>query len=57
VLNTVRDARARGFETYVLSDAIAAVNLKPGDADEAIRKMELAGARSTTSAKVLATDG
>jgi nicotinamidase/pyrazinamidase len=57
VLNTVLDARARGFETYVLRDAIAAVNLKPGDANEAIRKMESAGARSTTSAKVLATDG
>lgn len=53
VLNTVLDARRLGFETYVITDAIAAVNVKPGDDDRAIRKMESAGARITTSAKVI----
>jgi nicotinamidase/pyrazinamidase len=54
VLNTVLDARRLGFETHVIADAIAAVDVKPGDGDRAIREMESAGARITTSERVLA---
>lgn len=44
VLNTVLDARKLGFETYVLKDGIAAVNVEEGDGAKAIEKMEEAGA-------------
>jgi nicotinamidase/pyrazinamidase len=44
VLNTVLDARKLGFDTYVLKDAIAAVNVEDGDDAAAIKKMEDAGA-------------
>jgi len=44
VLNTVLDARKLGFDTYVLKDAIAAVNVEEGDGAAAIKKMEDAGA-------------
>jgi nicotinamidase/pyrazinamidase len=54
VLNTVLDARRLGFEAYVLEDAIAAVNVNPGDGDSALQKMRDAGALLTTAAKVLA---
>lgn len=56
VLNTVLDARKLGFETHVLADAVAAVDVKPGDGDRAIRKMESAGAGITTSGEVLRND-
>lgn len=45
VLNTVLDARAAGFEVLVLTDAVRAVELAPGDGERAIAKMEQAGAR------------
>jgi len=48
VLNTVLDARRIGFETYLLSDAIGAVDVKPGDGDRAIARMVDAGAISIT---------
>jgi len=44
VLNTVLDARRIGFETYLLSDAIGAVNVEPGDGERAIAQMVGAGA-------------
>jgi nicotinamidase/pyrazinamidase len=47
VLNTVRDARARGFEVVLLSDAIRAVNLKPDDGRNAELEMIRLGAVST----------
>ena len=36
---TALDARRLGFETVVLTRAVAAVNLKPGDEERAIRAM------------------
>ncbi len=44
VLNTVRDALSHGFDVYVLEDAIRAVDVKPGDAERAVRDMQDAGA-------------
>jgi nicotinamidase/pyrazinamidase len=41
---TVLDARRLGFETMVLTNAIAAVNLKAGDEERAISQMAEAGA-------------
>ena len=44
VLHTVLDGCERGFGTFVLADAIAAVNARPGDGDRARATMEQAGA-------------
>ena len=45
---TVVDALREGFEVFVLADAIAAVDLEPGDGARAIDEMRGAGARLTT---------
>lgn len=45
VLNTVRDARALGFEVVLLTDAVAAVNAAPGDGPRALAEMLRLGAR------------
>jgi nicotinamidase/pyrazinamidase len=50
VLATVLDARASGFEVVVLTDAIRAVDVQPGDGERALEKMCTAGARLTDSA-------
>jgi nicotinamidase/pyrazinamidase len=44
VLGTVLDARRLGFETVVLTEAVAAVELTPGDGGAALAQMEEAGA-------------
>ena len=44
VMATALDALALGFETVVLGDAIAAVDLEPGDGQRAIKNMVAAGA-------------
>jgi nicotinamidase/pyrazinamidase len=44
VKETVLDARRRGFVTEVPGDAVAAVNLEPGDGDAALEEMRAAGA-------------
>ncbi len=41
---TALDARRLGFETQVLMNAVAAVNLQPGDAERALTAMASAGA-------------
>ena len=43
VKDTSIDAATHGFATVVLADAIAAVNLKPGDGDAAFDAMRAAG--------------
>jgi nicotinamidase/pyrazinamidase len=48
VLNTVRDALARGFQVLLLKDAVRAVNLRPGDGDRAEQEMLALGARPVT---------
>ncbi|MEJ7748075.1 MAG: isochorismatase family protein [Candidatus Limnocylindrales bacterium] len=42
---TALDAVRLGFETWLISEAIAAVNLRPDDGADAIREMERAGVR------------
>ena len=54
VLHTVLDAVSKGFETYVVSDAIGAVDVEPGDGDRAVGRMADAGARFATSMELLA---
>lgn len=46
VLNTVRDARSLGFDVVLLADAMAAVNVNPGDGPGALAEMLRLGARS-----------
>jgi len=45
VLNTVRDALARGFSVFLLRDAIRAVNVKPADGRNAKTEVFRMGAR------------
>lgn len=40
---TALDADKNGFETFVVEDAIAAVNVKPGDDEKALKAMRKAG--------------
>ena len=49
---TAIEAKQAGFDVVVLSDAIAAVNLKPGDEENALREMERAGVRLASSAEI-----
>jgi len=44
VLQTVLDALNRGFEVYLLRDAVRAVDATPGDGARALARMEAAGA-------------
>ena len=53
VLSTVLDAARRGFETYVLTDLIRAVNQQPDDGENAIVRMKEGGAKTTTSETLL----
>jgi nicotinamidase/pyrazinamidase len=55
VLNTVLDALTRGFETFLLTDAIGAVDVEPGDGSRAIERMVAAGAVATTVAEATST--
>jgi nicotinamidase/pyrazinamidase len=48
------DAAREGFETTVVSDAIRAVEVEPGDGERAIAEMTEAGARVATSDELLA---
>lgn len=44
VKNTVLDALQAGFKTFVIKDAVAAVNAFPGEEEKAWKEMEEAGA-------------
>ena len=44
VLNTVRDALRLGYETFLLADAVRAVDVAPGDGERAIAEMRRLGA-------------
>ena len=48
VLNTVRDARRHGYEVYLLTDAIRAVDVKPDDGRRAEDEMQRLGAKPLT---------
>lgn len=43
VLNTVRDAVKNGFSVVLLTDAVRAVNVHPGDGDKALAEMRALG--------------
>jgi len=47
------DAVRRGFRTSVVIDAVAAVDILPGDGDAALKEMEQAGVRLVTSDGIL----
>lgn len=44
VKNTVFDALKAGFQTFVVKEAVAAVNAQPGDEEKAWQEMQKAGA-------------
>jgi nicotinamidase/pyrazinamidase len=54
VVESVKDARAAGFEVWVLSAAVRAVDATPGDGERAFARMSGAGARFTAAATPLA---
>ncbi len=53
VMNTVVDGVAKGFETYVITDCVRGVNVKPTDSANAMRAMVSRGARQMTSDRLL----
>lgn len=46
------DALKQGFKTYVVTDAVAAVNVQPGDEQKALDEMQKAGATLVQSKDV-----
>jgi nicotinamidase/pyrazinamidase len=48
VLNTVRDALLHGYQTFLLTDAIRAVDVRPGDGQQAEEEMRRLGAVPVT---------
>jgi nicotinamidase/pyrazinamidase len=52
VRHTVLDARKAGFEVDLLTDAIAGVDVEPGDSARALDEMREAGARLTTTGQI-----
>jgi nicotinamidase/pyrazinamidase len=53
VLRTVLDAIEGGFDVVVLLDAVAAVDLQPGDGERALQRMRIAGAQLGDSSVLL----
>jgi nicotinamidase/pyrazinamidase len=54
---TGQDARAAGLDVVVLTDAVSAVDVKPGDGDRALAELAAAGCALSTSEAVLAGMG
>jgi nicotinamidase/pyrazinamidase len=50
---TALDADKRGFETFVVEDAVAAVNAKEGDGAKALKAMEKAGVTLIDSTDII----
>ena len=50
---TALDADKNGFETFVVEDAVAAVNVKPGDGEKALKQMSRAGITLISSSEIL----
>ncbi|MFN3545715.1 MAG: nicotinamidase [Thiobacillus sp.] len=48
ILNSVRDALRLGYEVFVLTDAVRAVNVDPGDGERALAEMTRLGAQCIT---------
>lgn len=53
IRSSVLDARKRGFAVTVLTDAIAGVDLQPGDSERALNEMQAAGAEQRTTDAVI----
>lgn len=53
VLDALKETPRDRFEVILLRDAIRAVNLNPGDGDEAVRAMLEAGALSMTTQEIM----
>jgi nicotinamidase/pyrazinamidase len=51
------DACRLGFDTTVITDAIRAVDVNPGDGERALEEMQEAGAKLATSEQVAARTG
>lgn len=49
VLNSVKDALALGYDVMLLSDAMRAVEVAPGDGERALAEMKQRGARNALS--------
>lgn len=49
---TAMDADKNGFETFVVEDAVAAVNVKPGDGEKALKAMARAGVTLINSSEI-----
>lgn len=56
VRHSVLDALTRGLDVVVLTDAIAGVDVKPGDSARAIEEMRHAGARFATTKEVVSSE-
>jgi nicotinamidase/pyrazinamidase len=57
VKSTVLDARAKGYPTTVIQNAIRAVDLNPGDGDHAVEEILAAGALLESRARVKTATG
>jgi nicotinamidase/pyrazinamidase len=53
---TVLDALRAGFEVMLLADAVRAVDVRPGDGEQAAQEMLRAGARSICYGQIAGTD-
>jgi nicotinamidase/pyrazinamidase len=53
VKETALDALREGFHTCVVTDAVAAVNLQPGDDKKALQEMYAAGCILVESGEIL----
>jgi nicotinamidase/pyrazinamidase len=56
VRHSVLDALKTGFEVTVLTDAIAGVEVKPGDSARALEEMRAAGAKLATTEEVVSNE-
>jgi len=53
IRSSVLDALSAGYEVTVLVDAIAGVDINPGDSEKALAEMRLAGASFCTVGEIL----
>ena len=52
VLHSAKDALTGGYEVYVISDAVCAVDVNPGDGQRAVEAMVLCGAKIATTDRI-----